>query len=110
MEEKGKGKEDGSWPMVVRDSHGVVKVYKCLNNRHYITYMLSYYFNGQRVRKGFSSPQIAMREARVVARSLSTGWGSLVKIPLDRYKTLLKAETKLKEIEAVLENLEGGHE
>lgn len=110
MEEKNSDREDGSWPMVVRDSHGVVKVYKCLNNKHYTTYMLSYYLNGQRVRKGFSSPQIAVREAKVVAKSLSTGWGSLVKIPLDRYRNLLAKEAKLKEIESVLENLKGSYE
>ena len=66
---------------------------------------MCYYLNGQRIRKGFASPELAKREARVVAKSLSNGWGSIVKIPLDRYKNLLKSERRLKEVEDFLEGL-----
>ena len=105
MEQHNGGKESTDWPLIIRDAHGVVKIYKCLNNRDYTTYMMCYYLNGQRIRKGFASPELAKREARVVAKSLSNGWGSIVKIPLDRYKSLLKSERRLKEVEDFLEGL-----
>jgi hypothetical protein len=105
MEQHNDGKESTDWPLIIRDAHGVVKIYKCLNNRDYTTYMMCYYLNGQRIRKGFASPELAKREARVVAKSLSNGWGSIVKIPLDRYKSLLKSESKLKEVQEFLEGL-----
>jgi hypothetical protein len=105
MEQHNGGKESTDWPLIIRNAHGVVKIYKCLNNRDYTTYMMCYYLNGQRIRKGFASPELAKREARVVAKSLSNGWGSIVKIPLDRYKSLLKSESKLKEVQEFLEGL-----
>lgn len=109
MEQQDGGKEPKDWPVVIRDAHGVVKIYKCLNNRHYTTYMLSYYYNGERIRKGFSSPELAKREARVIAKSLSTGWGSLVKVPLDRYKNLLETESQLRNIQNLIANFKGKH-
>jgi hypothetical protein len=105
MENRDRDEDSKNWPLIIRDAHGVVKIYKCLNNRDYTTYMMCYYLNGQRIRKGFASPELAKREARVVAKSLSNGWGSIVKIPLDRYKGLLKSESKLKEVQEFLEGL-----
>lgn len=110
MNEEITGGESSEWPFVLRNNHGSVKIYKCLNNRNYVTYMLAYYLHGRRVRKGFSSPELAKREARVVAKSLSTGWGSLVRIPMTRYKDLLQSETRLKELQSLLEKLKGNHE
>lgn len=110
MEQQHSDKELKDWPTIIREAHGVVKIYKCLNNRDYTTYMMCYYVNGERIRKGFSSPEVAKREARVVAKSLSTGWGSIVKIPLDRYNSLLDSETKLKEVQDLLEKLKGASE
>lgn len=109
MNEEITGGESSEWPFVLRNNHGSVKIYKCLNSRNYVTYLLAYYLHGRRVRKGFSSPELAKREARVIAKSLSTGWGSLVKVPLDRYKNLLESESQLRNIQNLIANFKGKH-
>lgn len=86
-----------SWPYIVRQGHGEVRVYRSQSSRGYETYFICWREGGVRKRIGISSPELAKQRARQIATKLSDGSARLVKVPLKH----------LMELEALVERLSG---
>jgi len=84
-----------SWPFIVRNGHGEVRVYRSQSSRGYETYFVCWREGGVRKRIGMSSPELAKQRARQIATKLSDGSARLVKVPLKH----------LMELEALVERL-----
>jgi hypothetical protein len=85
------------WPLVIRNGHALVRIYRCVSNRGYETYFVCWREAGIRKRIGISSPEIAKQKARQIAAELSDGSARLIKVPI---KYLL-------ELEALVNRLSG---
>lgn len=80
-------------PIEVKDGFASVKIYKCVNNKEYFTYAVTWWAEGKRHRRAIADLTEAKREARRIARELADGRHSMTTITvrdLSYYKDLEK--------------------
>lgn len=80
-------------PIEVKDGFASVKIYRCVNNKDYFTYAVTWWSEGKRHRRAIANLTEAKREARRIAKELADGRHSMTEITvrdLAYYKDLEK--------------------
>jgi integrase len=80
-------------PIEVKDGFASVKIYRCVNNKDYFTYAVTWWSEGKRHRRAIADLTEARREARRIAKELADGRHSMTEITvrdLAYYKDLEK--------------------
>lgn len=80
-------------PIEVKDGFASVKIYRCVNNKDYFTYAVTWWSEGKRHRRAIADLPDAKREARRIAKELADGRHSMTEITvrdLAYYKDLEK--------------------
>lgn len=80
-------------PLEVKDGFASVKIYRCVNNKDYFTYAVTWWSEGKRHRRAIANLTEAKREARRIAKELADGRHSMTEITvrdLAYYKDLEK--------------------
>lgn len=80
-------------PIEVKDGFASVKIYRCVNNKDYFTYAVTWWSEGKRHRRAIANLTEAKREARRIAKELADGRHSMTQITvrdLAYYKDLDK--------------------
>jgi len=67
-------------PIEIQDGFANVKIYQCVNNKNYLTYMVTWWAEGKRQRRAIADLSEAKREARRIARDLADGRASMVAV------------------------------
>lgn len=67
-------------PIEIQDGFANVKIYQCVNNKNYLTYMVTWWAEGKRHRRAIADLTEARREARRIARDLADGRASMVAV------------------------------
>lgn len=67
-------------PIEIQDGFANVKIYQCVNNKDYLTYMVTWWAEGKRQRRAIADLAEAKREARKIARDLADGRASMVAV------------------------------
>lgn len=67
-------------PIEIKDGFANVKIYQCVNNKEYLTYMVTWWAEGKRQRRAIADLNEAKREARRIARDLADGRASMVAV------------------------------
>lgn len=67
-------------PIEIQDGFANVKIYQCVNNKDYLTYMVTWWAEGKRNRRAIADLTEARREARRIARDLADGRASMVAV------------------------------
>ena len=67
-------------PIEVQDGFANVKIYQCVNNKNYLTYMVTWWAEGKRQRRAIADLAEAKREARRIAKDLADGRASMVAV------------------------------
>jgi len=80
-------------PIEIKDGFASVKIYRCVNNKDYFTYAVTWWAEGKRHRRAIADLTDAKREAKRIARELADGRHSMASITvrdLSYYKDLEK--------------------
>jgi integrase len=80
-------------PILIKIGFATVKIYRCVNNKDYYTYAVTWWAEGKRHRRAIADLTEAKREAKRIARELSDGRHSMTEITvrdLSYYKDLEK--------------------
>ena len=80
-------------PVEIKDGFASVKIYRCVNNKDYYTYAVTWWAEGKRHRRAIADLTEAKREAKRIARELADGRHSMASITvrdLSYYKDLEK--------------------
>lgn len=67
-------------PIEVKDGFASVKIYRCVNNKDYFTYAVTWWAEGKRHRRAIADLTEAKREAKRIARELADGRHSMASI------------------------------
>jgi integrase len=67
-------------PIEIQDGFANVKIYQCVNNKNYLTYMVTWWAEGKRQRRAIAELTEAKREARRIAKDLADGRASMVAV------------------------------
>ena len=82
-------------PIEVQDGFANVKIYQCVNNKDYLTYMVTWWAEGKRNRRAIADLTEAKREARRIARDLADGRASMVSISTKELSYFKDLEKKM---------------
>ena len=82
-------------PIEVQDGFANVKIYQCVNNKDYLTYMVTWWAEGKRQRRAIADLSEAKREARKIARDLADGRASMVSVSTKELSYFRDLEKKM---------------
>ena len=82
-------------PIEVQDGFANVKIYQCINNKNYLTYMVTWWAEGKRNRRAIADLTEAKREARRIARDLADGRAAMVSISTKELSYFKDLEKKM---------------
>lgn len=82
-------------PIEVQDGFANVKIYQCVNNKNYLTYMVTWWAEGKRNRRAIADLTEAKREARRIARDLADGRAAMVSISTKELSYFKDLEKKM---------------
>lgn len=82
-------------PIEVQDGFANVKIYQCVNNKDYLTYMVTWWAEGKRNRRAIADLPEAKREARRIARDLADGRAAMVSISTKELSYFKDLEKKM---------------
>ena len=82
-------------PIEIQDGFANVKIYQCVNNKDYLTYMVTWWAEGKRNRRAIADLTEARREARRIARDLADGRASMVAVSTKELTYFRDLENKM---------------